>query len=93
MSRKVNRRVTKVARIASTSAKTKMVMKAPKGLTTAQCVPRAKLQSVMAKYRMAMAKLNSERHQAKVLNCKICDLQCKIQELEQKLAAGPTTPT
>ncbi len=87
MAKKVARRV-KVGRIASASAKTKVAMKEPRMRAAAQCVPMGKLQSTMAKYRMAMAKLNSERHHATVLSCRIHDLQCKIIELEQKLAAG-----
>jgi predicted RNase H-like nuclease (RuvC/YqgF family) len=85
----------KIAKVAPAAAKAKMLITRIGALETKldRYVPRTELQSAMARYRMATAEINSKRHQVKLLQAKICDLECRIEELEQKLAAEKTTPT
>lgn len=84
--------VRKVAKVAPAVVKAKLLMTRVRELETklAGYVPRAQLQSAMARYRMAMARFNSEHNRVKPLQAKVCDLECRIEELKRELAAGKT---
>jgi outer membrane murein-binding lipoprotein Lpp len=41
---------------------------------------------------MAMARFNSKHTQVKLLQSKVCNLECRIEELKRELAAAKTTP-
>jgi len=56
------------------------------------CVPRIQLQSVMARYRTLLARLNAKRHEVMHLKFKVSNLECRITELEQQLAQRLSTP-
>jgi len=76
-----------IARIAPTAAKAKLMMTRVRDLEgkLTRSVPRAQLQSAMAKYRMAVARFNSEHHRVKLLQTRVCSLECRIKELERDL--------
>lgn len=92
---KAAKKTVRRARVASAAARSKLLAARVRELEAklARSVPRTQLQSAVAKYRMAMARHNSRLHQVKALQTKICDLECRIGELERELAAAKTTST
>jgi len=91
----VKKKIARKSQATHAAAKVKMLITRIGALETklAGYVPRSKIQSAMARYRLAMAELNSKRHQVRLLQAKIRHLECKTKELEQNLAAEKTTQT
>jgi len=75
-------------RITPTAAKTKLLMTKVRDLESRLkgSVSMTQLQSATARYRIAMARFNSERNRVKLLQTRVRSLEHRIDELQRDLA-------